>query len=459
MKGGPHHDLHVSVPAPPVCGLIEVSSDGVISHVSDSLLSLLGQAAGDVVGSPLATLLETRLRLTGSSTVPADAVLRTRSGTTHPVVIGALPQNGPTQSIAVFEVSPASPFERGFATATARGSRGQERLQILLGASGGFAGAHDELAVTELLADVAKRAYRASHVSVHLRQAGELVRVAGVNPLAAHWPEGHRPTGDRTLVGGEVIVVRNPEETRYFVPEARIDEVFRAAGIHAAIAAPFSYDGAPIGSFICYFDHPREFDDEAVPLAEALADLAGQAITRIRLERTLRRASMIDATTGLPSRRLFEDEAMEALSTDTPAVCVLFIDLDGFKAVNDQLGHSAGDLLLGQVGQRLRSMVREGDSIGRFGGDEFIAVAAVADESEARALAVRIRVALGRSRATRMRTARVPAHLTVSASIGLVVAPAERRAEITLDLLVRAADHAMYEAKTAGGNRVSVGPF
>lgn len=106
----------------------------------------------------------------------------------------------------------------------------------------------------------------------------------------------------------------------------------------------------PIGSFICYFDHPREFDDEAVPLAEALADQAAQFITRLRLETTLRRASMIDATTGLPSRRLFEDEAMQSLSGDLPGVCVLFIDLDGFKAINDRLGHAAGDLLLGQVG-------------------------------------------------------------------------------------------------------------
>ena len=124
-----------------------------------------------------------------------------------------------------------------------------------------------------------------------------------------------------------------------------------------------------------------------MPLAEALADQAAQAITRVRLESTLRRDSMIDATTGLPSRRLFEDEAMHSLASDTAAVCVLFIDLDGFKAVNDRLGHSAGDLLLGQVGQRLKSLVREGDSIGRFGGDEFIAVAAVHDESEGRMLA------------------------------------------------------------------------
>jgi diguanylate cyclase (GGDEF)-like protein len=443
----------VKLPLPPICGLIEVTAEGTISNVSSDVLRLVDRTLNDVVGLPLATLLETRLRLTGFSTVPADAVLRTRSGTTHPVVIGALPHTGPGRAIAIFEVSPASPFERGFATATARGSRGQERLQILLGASAGFASAPDELAAAELLADVAQRAYRASDVSVHLRQEGELVRVAGVNPLAAHWPEGHRPTGDRTLVGGEVIVVRTPDDARYFVPEAPIDDVFRAAGIHAAIAAPIAYDGGPVGSFICYFDHPREFDDEAVPLAEALANLAGQAITRVRLERTLRRASMIDAITGLPSRRLFEDEAMAALSTERPAVCVLFIDLDGFKLVNDQLGHSVGDVLLGQVGKRLESLVREGDSIGRFGGDEFIAVAAVDDESEARFLAERIRAELERP------FAGVPPHLSITASIGLVVADAEQGAPFTLELLVRAADHAMYEAKSGGGNRVAAGPY
>ena len=447
------HDFTVTLPHPPFCGLIEVTGDGTIARVSPDLLDLVDMSSDDVVGSSLSTILELRLRLTGSVTAPADAVLRTRSGTTHPVIVGMIPDDGPHHSFAVFDVSPASPFERGFATATARGSRGQERLQILLGASVGFAGAHDELAAAELLADVAKRAYRASHVSVHLRQEGELVRVAGENPLAPYWPKGHRPTGDRTLVGGEVIVVRSPDDARYFVPEAPIDEVFRSAGIQAAIAAPIAYDGGPIGSFICYFDHPREFDSEAVPLAEALADQTGQALTRIRLERTLRRASMIDAITGLPSRRLFEDEALKALSTDTPAVCVLFIDLDGFKAVNDQLGHSAGDQLLGQVGQRLESMVREGDSIGRFGGDEFIAVAAVHDVTEALSLAERIRAGLARP------FAGLPPHLSVTASIGLVVADAVQRTDYTLDLLIRAADHAMYEAKSAGGNRVSFGPY
>ena len=132
---------------------------------------------------------------------------------------------------------------------------------------------------------------------------------------------------------------------------------------------------------------------------------------------------------------------------------MLFIDLDGFKAVNDQLGHAAGDVLLGQVGERLKSMVREGDSIGRFGGDEFIAVAAVSDESQGRALAERIRAGLARP------FAGLPNNLTVAASIGLVVADRHEGADFTLDLLIRAADHAMYEAKAAGGNRVSVGPY
>lgn len=432
---------------------MKVGVDGLIVGVSANVLELVGRAREELVGSPLASLLETRLRLTGSATVPADAALRTRSGTKHPVVVGLLPEDGAIQSIAILDVSPASPFERGFATATARGSRGQERLQILLGASVGFAGAHDELAAADLLADVAKRAFRATHVSVHLRREGDLVRVAGVNPLAEHWPEGQQPAGNRTLLGGEVLVVRTPEEARYFMPDIPIDDMYRAAGIHAAIAAPIAYDGGPIGAFLCFFDHPREFDDEAVPLAEALADQAGQAITRIRLEQTLRRASMIDALTGLPSRRLFEDEAMLALSAETPAVCVLFIDLDGFKAVNDQLGHAAGDVLLGQVGERLQSMVREGDSIGRFGGDEFIAVAAVSDESQGRALAERIRAALARP------FAGLPSGLSITASIGLVVADRESEADFTLEHLVRAADHAMYEAKAAGGNRVSAGPY
>jgi diguanylate cyclase (GGDEF)-like protein len=199
---------------------------------------------------------------------------------------------------------------------------------------------------------------------------------------------------------------------------------------------------------VCYFDHPREFDEEAVPLAEALSNQAAQAIARIRLEDTLRRAAMHDEVTGLPTRRLVEEDVTRTLMQGFTALSVIFVDLDGFKAVNDLLGHAAGDSLLREIGLRLRRTIRETDVLGRFGGDEFIAVAAV-DAVDGAALANRIRAAVAEP------YDELQPGLAITASIGLITVGND--GALVMDQLIRAADHAMYAAKMAGGDRVVVG--
>jgi len=205
--------------------------------------------------------------------------------------------------------------------------------------------------------------------------------------------------------------------------------------------------GDAVGSMVCYFDHPREFDEEAIPLAEALSNQAAQAIARIRLEDTLRRAAMHDEVTGLPNRRLVEEDVTRTLLQGFSALSVIFIDLDGFKAVNDLLGHSAGDALLREIGMRLRRTIRETDVLGRFGGDEFIAVAAV-DGIDGAALADRIRSAVAEP------YDELPSGMSITASVGLITVGNDGAP--VMDQLIRAADHAMYEAKMAGGDRVVV---
>jgi diguanylate cyclase (GGDEF)-like protein len=128
----------------------------------------------------------------------------------------------------------------------------------------------------------------------------------------------------------------------------------------------------------------------------------------------------------------------------------MFIDLDRFKAVNDSLGHTVGDQLLSQVGRRLQTALRREDVIGRYGGDEFVAVAQVADPGEALGLAERIRELLAEPFPD------IPDHLGISASIGVVLAQRARDRSFVADQLIRAADHAMYEAKATGGNRAVV---
>lgn len=435
------------------CGVLTIDTASSIVNVNDTVLEWMGADRAEVVGRPVEAFLTLRMPVASADGMrPTDATLHGPSGVVRPVVVGVMDdEEGSTQRIAVYDVSSRSAFNLGFQGAEAKTERGRQRLQILLNAAVGFGNVRTEVDAADLLVDVAQRAFAASFVSVHLREGEGLGRIAGVNPLEPFWPEGFRPTGALTLLGGQVAVVRNPDHADEYAPGVGMSDVYRAAGIEAAIASPMMSHGDPVGVMICYFDHPREFDEEAVPLAEALSNQAAQAIARIRLEQTLRRAAMHDEVTGLPNRRLIEEDVTRTLLRDYTALSVIFIDLDGFKAVNDRLGHAAGDALLREVGQRLRGVIRDEDVLGRFGGDEFIAVASVESLGDAAMLADRIRVAVAQPYGD------LPADLPITASVG-VVTVGNDGAPI-MDQLIRAADHAMYSAKMAGGDQVAVTEF
>jgi len=192
---------------------------------------------------------------------------------------------------------------------------------------------------------------------------------------------------------------------------------------------------------------------------------------RVRLQAQLEHNAFHDTLTDLPNRALFLERGRQVLgghpnpgptadpapapapapaaSTTAPTgqVAVLFLDLDGFKAVNDNAGHQAGDELLVQAARRLQESVRSGDTVARLGGDEF-AVLLVGDLDQARAAEV----------AERLRRALSAPYwiggeeLTVATSIGIAFA----EPGVTPAKLLRNADLAMYQAKKHGKDRVSV---
>jgi diguanylate cyclase (GGDEF)-like protein/PAS domain S-box-containing protein len=151
-----------------------------------------------------------------------------------------------------------------------------------------------------------------------------------------------------------------------------------------------------------------------------------------------------DGLTGLASRTLFRERLQAALEvSERDDVAVLFLDLDGFKEVNDSLGHAAGDQLLVQVADRLRESVRDGDTVARFGGDEFaVLVESVTALADAETVARRIIDAVGRPFPIGRR------ELHVGASVG--IASAADAGDI--EQLMRNADLAMYRAKADGGS-------
>jgi diguanylate cyclase (GGDEF)-like protein/PAS domain S-box-containing protein len=164
-------------------------------------------------------------------------------------------------------------------------------------------------------------------------------------------------------------------------------------------------------------------------------------------EERIRYLATHDALTGLPNRTLFSQllgHAIESARRHERAFAILFIDLDGFKAVNDSLGHDAGDLLLKEVARRFRASVRSSDVVGRLGGDEFVVlVEEVSDPSQAAAIARKI------LEAGRQPVPVLGHDCRITASVGVCMFPADAGDEATM---MKRADTAMYAAKSAGKN-------
>ena len=181
-------------------------------------------------------------------------------------------------------------------------------------------------------------------------------------------------------------------------------------------------------------------------ILEALANAASAALERARLQQELGRLSRLDPLTGLANRRRLDDELSALLNPVAPQpFAVLLLDLDGFKAINDDLGHHVGDQLLQTVATRLARCVRRGDLVARFGGDEFIVVLPrLREDWVVRSIVESIRSAIAE-----------PMHvdgwrLTVSISIGVAHSPGDGS---TITEVIRAADRRMYRSKAGHGQR------
>jgi len=243
---------------------------------------------------------------------------------------------------------------------------------------------------------------------------------------------------------GELAISANLAEDPKWAPILAVAEMAKVA--HCWSMPIKDSAGEVLGTLALYGRHPRRPQPEHVALLQDWARVAATAFERTRSIARLKHDARHDSLTGLPNRAaIFEklDAAIQQVSAAAP-LAVLFIDLDGLKAMNDTLGHDVADEMIREVARRLANELRGNDFVGRFGGDEFIVVAeSLAGTNEAAELGAKLLDAVAQP---------LPGlgSRVITASIGVALI---RSSSIDAREAIRRSDKAMYEAKRTGRDR------
>lgn len=340
------------------------------------------------------------------------------------------------------------------ATALDDARRGRRTASLLLELAGTLAGARTMAQVAETLAAAAAEIVGCDTAAVFLwdpeRDAAVLAGSHGVTPEISQALEAltltpEQSEGMQLLMGSHESRVVTPATVRNEFGRWLVDEF--SAGMLAAyplvahgdfyglLAARWSTSGAPA--------------DDA-DLRERLSGLADQGATALEntaLLEQVRHQALHDSLTGLANRELLRDRISQAVARarrhgEHPAL--LYIDLDRFKKVNDELGHEVGNDVLRQVAERIRQGLRAEDSVARLGGDEF---AVLLPSVKTREDAMKVAAGIVRSLRAPLEVCQGP--LVVTASVGVAVFP---QGGLTGETLLRNADQAMYMVKQRGRN-------
>ena len=462
-------DLYENVP----CGLLSMTPDGVVVKVNQTFLDWTGLARPTVLGASFTTLLaagsqifyETRLlptlRLTGE--VKEVAISMRRDGDEPlPVLVNcrvvlAHDDEPRLVRVAIFDATARQDYERELLAAQRAAEASESTVRVLQQAASAFATCGSAVSLAEALVASAREALAASAAAVVLvDKHGETFIAAGQHPLA-EFALAHADTAEMQRIRrGGVMTAASVDEARSL--HAGLAEAMIAARVEAFSIVPLLEGDLPVGALLCFFGRRRALAGNEIDLQVALARQATQVLARLRLQHELEALALHDQLTGLANRKLLRERLGQALGSakwNEHPMALIMVDLDGFKAVNDGHGHSVGDSVLKLVAERLQTVVRSNDVVGRFGGDEFVIICENIDTKSAMQVAERIRAAV-----------REPSEVgggefVVSASVGVaihgpVLDGSSSEAAMTPERIFIAADSAMYRSKEAGKNSVTL---
>jgi diguanylate cyclase (GGDEF)-like protein len=254
---------------------------------------------------------------------------------------------------------------------------------------------------------------------------------------------------------GELVIVEDINSHPYWQP-------FLKLAHSAKLAACWSHpiknaEGKVLGTFGIYHNEPCKPTASQLQKIASYSNLAELAISRSLSSEKIRRLAFYDALTGLPNRRLLEERLQFTMLSSKRCQsfnAMMFIDLDNFKPVNDLYGHKTGDQVLSLIGKRIRNVVREADTVARFGGDEFIVllhdIGKSAADSRQSTEQVAAKIAAMVNEPLVIEQDQQLSH-QCSCSIGLVMFTGD---QVSADLLLRQADAAMYRAKNRGKSQL-----